>query len=459
VDGNLHFLGRRDEQVKIRGFRIELDEIENVLMTNPGVHAAAVVPRERAGEHELVAFIVSSGTTPEMLAAYLKARLPEYMAPSLFVEVEALPLSDNGKVNRNLLRSRAKLLEQVESREVEPVQTDEERYLRDLWAEVLAVDPAQIGRTSDFFRLGGSSLTGMISALRSDGRYRVNDLFRHRTIKALATAIALPRGGHQPLHPLAPIRAVAEHTLVCFPYAGGDAFNFQPFADAIRELRPQYQVIGVEYERTVDSSIADFASRILSHLNVRPGELSILGHCSGAAPALALAQAAERSGKNPAAVFLCGKLLREEPELQAQINEARGMTADEILRWLAEKTGLAGMEKLTPAMAQVVAENFRWDTVEANRYLIAVQGSETILDAPIIHVLSPDDPVTRNEEHLTSRWSRLSRDKLRHVRLDGGGHYFIATRPHQLARAVVEHIASSGARNGKGEILAEEVSR
>jgi amino acid adenylation domain-containing protein len=116
VDGDLHFLGRRDEQVKIRGFRIELDEIEHVLLTSPGVRAAAVVPRERAGGHELVAFIVSSGTTPEMLVAYLKARLPDYMTPSLFVDVDALPLSSNGKVHRSLLRSRATLLERAERR-------------------------------------------------------------------------------------------------------------------------------------------------------------------------------------------------------------------------------------------------------------------------------------------------------------------------------------------------------
>lgn len=380
VDGDLHFLGRRDEQVKVRGFRIELDEIEHVLLACPNVRSAAVVPRERAGGHELVAFIVSSGTTPDTVAAFLKARLPDYMAPSHFIEIDALPLSANGKVNRRLLRSRATLLDRTES------------------------------------------------------------------------------PGERPLRVLAPAEAVAEHTLVCFPSAARDAFSFQAFADAVRSLRPDYQVIGVEYERGQDSNTSQFSSKVMSYLQVRRRELSILGHGTGVAPALALAAAAERTGKNPAAVFLYGDATWQERELRLQIDEIRNMSVSGLLKRAAQTGDLAGLEALTPAEAEAVAEKFRWDTIEAKSYLlsVAVQGPEAILDTPIVHVSSSDGPATREEHVRASRWSRLSRKELRQVRLDGGGHDFMATRSRELASAVVAHIEANPAQVGE-EIVAEDV--
>lgn len=462
VDGNLHFLGRRDEQVKIRGFRIELDEIENTLVSYPAVSAAAVVVREGADGRDLVAFVVPADASPVALAAHLADRLPDYMVPSAIVPVEALPLSDNGKVNRKRLRALAAGLDRGGDSEVEPVRTDGEAFLRDLWATVLGVEPARVGRTSDFFQLGGSSLTAMISAMRSGGRYKVNDLFRHRTIEALAAAIAAPAGPAPLLHDLSPAASEAsDHVLLCFPYAGGGAFNFQAFADAVAAIRPGYRLLGVEYPRSGSpGGIEGLAAELLAGLDPGSGRLSVLGHCSGTAPALAFARAAERAGRAVDTVFLCGKVLRPPAVLSAHIEEAGGMTAGDIIEWLTRVSGLTGLEQLSPAMAETLAENFRWDTVEANRILLSIgEGrDECRLKAPVVHVLSADDPTTRDEEHLSDRWSMVA-GTLSSVRLDGGGHYFFATRPRAAAEAVVAAIEKAPADPATVAVPAQEAAQ
>src|SRR5262249_29150832 len=107
ADGALEYLGRTDGQVKLRGCRIELGEVEAALRQHPAVREAVAVPREHApGDRRLVAYVVpdtGDGVSAEALRGHLKAKLPEYMVPSAFVFLEALPLSPNGKVDRKAL--------------------------------------------------------------------------------------------------------------------------------------------------------------------------------------------------------------------------------------------------------------------------------------------------------------------------------------------------------------------
>src|SRR6185503_9650527 len=107
ADGDLEFLGREDDQVKVRGFRIELAEVEAALLAHPGVSAAVAGVREDgAGDRRLVAWVVKRGEAPpglEELRRHLAERLPEAMIPSSWVELAALPLTANGKVDRGAL--------------------------------------------------------------------------------------------------------------------------------------------------------------------------------------------------------------------------------------------------------------------------------------------------------------------------------------------------------------------
>ncbi|MEV5717607.1 non-ribosomal peptide synthase/polyketide synthase [Amycolatopsis mediterranei] len=175
----LEFVGRADDQVKIRGFRIELGEIETALAAHPDVAEAVVVTRDR----RLVAYVVTDGK-PD-LRAWLQRDLPDYMVPSAFVTLEALPLSANGKVDRRALPEPA--AEPVAG--YVPPRTDTERVLAEVWAEVLGVPG--VGVEDNFFELGGDSILSIqvVSRARRHGlALTPRDLFAHQTVAALAVA-------------------------------------------------------------------------------------------------------------------------------------------------------------------------------------------------------------------------------------------------------------------------------
>jgi len=192
ADGNLEYLGRIDHQVKIRGFRIELGEIEAALGRHPSIEEAVVVAREGVeGERRLAAYVVAK---PERevavsdLREYLKRELPEYMWPGAYVMLEALPLTENGKLDRRALpapEGGAYL-----KRDYEAPKGETETKLAKIWAETLKLE--RVGRHDNFFELGGHSLLAvtMIERMRGEGmRSDVRTLFTAPTLRALAEAV------------------------------------------------------------------------------------------------------------------------------------------------------------------------------------------------------------------------------------------------------------------------------
>ncbi len=162
ADGTVDFLGRGDTQVKLRGFRIELGEIEAALAHHERVRQAVVVVRaDGAGDQRLVAYVVhqdsSLAPTASELRKFLRVSLPDHMIPHLFVELGKVPLTNNGKVDRQALpdpfqQERRTVAEQSAPR------TSMEQTVAEIWREVLKVD---VGRHDNFFDLGGHSLMSM----------------------------------------------------------------------------------------------------------------------------------------------------------------------------------------------------------------------------------------------------------------------------------------------------------
>ncbi|MDT5296661.1 MAG: hypothetical protein QOJ76_3541, partial [Acidobacteriota bacterium] len=212
-DGNVEPLGRADQQVKIRGFRIELGEIESVLGQHPAVSEAVALAREDVpGDKHLVAYVVhedGASPTPVELRRFLKERLPDYMLPSAFVVVEAMPLTPNGKLDRRALPAPAPELPEIdESFVVSQAPVDE--LLATIWAEVLGVREVRPG--DNFFELGGHSLlaTKVLSRVREAFHVELplRALFEALTLKELAERVEAAMQDESELH-VPPVRAVA----------------------------------------------------------------------------------------------------------------------------------------------------------------------------------------------------------------------------------------------------------
>ena len=197
ADGNLDFLGRIDFQVKIRGFRIELGEIEAVLDEYPAVRQAVVVAREDTpGDPRLVGYLTLAGPTAPTTAdlrSYLKEKLPDYMAPAVFVIVEDFPLTPNGKVNRKALPAPQAARVETSAHHVAP-RNEAERQVAAIWQTVLGVE--KVGVTDNFFDLGGHSLL-IIRVHNQIRRSFATDLtiaqmFQFPTVEALAAYLQKP---------------------------------------------------------------------------------------------------------------------------------------------------------------------------------------------------------------------------------------------------------------------------
>jgi natural product biosynthesis luciferase-like monooxygenase protein len=197
-DGEIDFVGRADQQVKVRGYRIELGEVEATLRQYPGVRDVAVVVREdKAGEKQLVAF-VASDNVPElastMLRNYLKKRLPDYMIPTAWVRMDALPLTPNAKVDVRALPEPERDESALTAEHLAP-RTLTEELVAGIWREVLRTE--RLGINDNFFDLGGHSLlaTRVITQVRETFNIDLplRRLFDNPTVAKLSESIEQAR--------------------------------------------------------------------------------------------------------------------------------------------------------------------------------------------------------------------------------------------------------------------------
>jgi amino acid adenylation domain-containing protein len=191
VDGSLEFLGRMDHQVKLRGYRIELTEIEAVLLQFPGVRSCAAIVREdKPGIQCLVVYVVAeSGTgSGKEWQNHLQGRLPLYMVPAMYVALEHLPCTPNGKLDRRALPS-----PQEDHTEYLGPRTSTEAVVAEIWAEVLKRE--KVGIDENFFEIGGHSLlaTQVLSRIRNQFQVDLSlrSLFERPTVAHVAEQITL----------------------------------------------------------------------------------------------------------------------------------------------------------------------------------------------------------------------------------------------------------------------------
>jgi amino acid adenylation domain-containing protein len=187
-DGQLVFRGRADDQVKIRGFRVEPGEVESVLSQHPRVQQVSVIARddEHLGKH-LVAYVVAAGCDPEELREYLENKMPDYLVPAAIVEMAAIPLTPNGKVDRAALPKPP-----LRATTSQKALSTHEKYLCEVVSGLLGID--NVSPADDFFALGGHSLLAarLIARIRKDLGLRlpVRKLYQSSQVAGIAASLA-----------------------------------------------------------------------------------------------------------------------------------------------------------------------------------------------------------------------------------------------------------------------------
>ena len=316
-NGNLEFLGRLDDQVKIRGQRIELGEIEAVLLQHPAVAQAAVIARgEQQADRRLVGYVALNENGLEggsrALREYLRSRLPEYMVPKVFMEMECLPLNPNGKLDRRALAKIAPKEQRDERTYVAP-RTPEEEVLAKIWAELLQVE--QVGIHDNFFELGGHSLLAMqqISRVRKifGVELAVRELFETRTLAGLAGRIEEKRvkvsvKGQEQSQPSSILVAIQPNgslaPFFCVHPVGGHVVCYMELAKQLGSEQPFYGLQSPPVDEAVGTtmSIEEMARLYCQEVLRVQGEGPYLlgGWSMGGCIAFEMARQLKLSGKN-----------------------------------------------------------------------------------------------------------------------------------------------------------------
>ncbi len=301
-DGSLEYQGRCDQQIKLRGFRIEPGEIEVQLAASPWVREAVVQVCSTEHHPRLVAWIVPTADVDRsalqgQLRAYLSERLPEYMVPSAYVWLDALPLTANGKLDRRALPEPERAA--VGTREYAAPQGETETTLARVWCELLEI--GQIGRHDNFFELGGHSLLAvrLSSQLRQQGiTLPVQAIFNHPILAELAERIDR-RTAEAPLRKAVPARSSGSRPPLFFvPTGFGDHSYVFELAKEIDETFPVYAVPwpAVEEKPATMSDMA--ASAVALIREVQPqGPYHLAGYSSGGVLAYAIAEQLQSAGE------------------------------------------------------------------------------------------------------------------------------------------------------------------
>jgi amino acid adenylation domain-containing protein len=312
-DGTIEYRGRADDQVKIRGFRIELGEIESILNSHPQVRQAVVVLREDVpGQKYLAGYAVLEAKGEidgDGLRKYLGQKLPEYMVPSVIMEIESIPLTANGKVDR---KSLPRPIECGAGREEFLPQTETEIKLADIWKQLLK--RSTIYREDHFFRLGGHSLLAAELFFRIQDSFAIHLpihlIFRAPTLGQLAVAVDTATL-EMTTRDMVQIKSGGEsHPIFYLPGIGGHTLSFYHLAEAMRIDCPQYglNLRGLDGQAQPQERIEEMASYFIGLVRtVQPhGPYNLCGFSFGGRVAFEMALQFQACGETIGFLGLIG---------------------------------------------------------------------------------------------------------------------------------------------------------
>ncbi len=382
--GVVEFLGRVDHQVKIRGIRVEPGEIETALRTSALVQEAAVVAREDIpGTLRLVAYVVPGQgqlVTADALRAFLQTCLPEYMLPEVFLLLDTLPLSPNGKLDRLALPAPDGSRPALRATYVAPRDVLELQLVQ-IWEELLQVHP--VGVTDDFFDLGGHSLLAVRQKLRVQqqlGReLPLAALFQGPSATVEHLAGLLRRQGRISSSLVAVQQTGTRRPLFFIHPGGGTVFCYLELARSLGEDQPFYafQARGIDGEDEPCTRIEEMAAAYLQQLHTcQPAGPYMLGGWSmGGVVAFEMARQLRIQGHEVALLAL----LDSYAPSAASASVAEGEDDEAVLwaRFIMDLGGLAGKD--FPSVSTILSQN------QAGEHV-----STLLAEAKSVSVLPPD---------------------------------------------------------------------
>ncbi|MFE7096472.1 amino acid adenylation domain-containing protein [Streptomyces erythrochromogenes] len=455
--GLLQYEGRADDQVKVRGHRIEPGEVEAELRAAPGVESCcAVVRRDAVGDSVLAAYVVPAdpaGLDTAGLRRRLARRLPSHMVPATVTAIDRIPLTPHGKLDRRALPDPVA----DAGPDARAATTPAEQEVVDAFRHALGVPGISPG--DDFFDLGGDSFKAVRLARRLGPGTEVLDVFQHPTPESLALRVREIRATHgthdgeataAPQRILRRLASGAEGaegpgvTLVCIPYGGGTAAAYHRLADELAPgietwsaalpghdpTRPEEPLLPLD--ETADLIAAEISGSL-------SGPFALYGHCAGSALALAVARRLERQGRDPAALYIGAALPAAAPA--RELERARVWSGDALYAYMKSLGGFDGA--LEESDLQTVLKVIRHDMTQGLHFQLgAEKDRHPPLAAPLVVVIGDADSATQGYEHAHLNWKRYAtRVELAEIR--GGGHYFVAHQPRELATVIAGRLGMS----------------
>ncbi len=418
-DGQIIFCGRIDSQIKLNGQRIELGEIENVINNVNGVDSVAVLLGKPNGKDTLVAFCCCSSMLKEKIKEACLEKLPLYMVPQAFVFIDEMPLNASGKLDRKKLLS---LHITLEEKHIVPPQNTEEEIVCKLFCEALGLK--EISRNSDFFDIGGTSLS-MISVLSNDILKDISaaEFIENSTPEKLAKLLGAKKNKSFKY-----IKTLCKHTLsdkafILFPYAGGGAQAYASFTKAFEKKAVDYSLYFIDYLHSYNE--CQEAAAEIAEL-AKSTKLYFYSHCAGSSVAMQILNIIENNNMCNIQHYIAGASLPLKNPTKKNI---WNYVPNSILKAILANSG-ADFKGLEKKQLSILLQDFRKDTDFMTNYLYKKEG--TAIKCPVSLIISKTDAFTKNYENAEKLWSPYA-DNISGVHfIETNSHYFQSTNSDEL---------------------------
>ena len=417
-DGEIIFCGRIDNQIKLNGQRIELGEIESTITAFNGIDSVAVLIQKLKKRDVLVAYCCGDKNLRKTIKELCLQRLPAYMVPQAFVFIDEMPLNPSGKLDRKYLST---IDFKIETDNIEAPQNDTEKLICDAFCKTLNIN--NVGRNSNFFDLGGTSIS-MISIL-SEGIFTglsASDFIEKPTPANLALKI---KNSNQPtfihlnqLH----IADNADKALVLFPFAGGNAEAYVAFIKDFVKKRPDFCLYFINFLHTEEDCIN--ASQEIAKL-MQNYKIYFYSHCAGSSLAMKILTIIEENNPDTIHHYIAGASIPLKKPLK---NNVWNYIPDCILKMILEKSG-ASFKGLNKEKISEILKNFRKDTDFMTEHFLR---NKTKIDCPVSLIMSKTDPFTRNYAEAETLWSSYVTNINKVCYIASDSHYFQSSDSKKL---------------------------